>query len=250
MRSQRLLKLYKRRIEAAMEVLSIVLRERVDDRDRVRKLLEEVYRRYALQPIRGKAWPEDIWDKEMATLYAVAKYALGLDQDEPDLFRSVFGVEEAYEEAANVILSSKQSAEEKVKLVGFLLGGSLESNTLARVFRVVTTESLLGFRSEEDVERLLREAAKLFPEHVDTVKKYARYYIALKTAEAIAAGLVRDRVTKEAFKQALAARIGLDRILPDDEYVGYIARNVYSVPLRRLRNTLSLKGEAAGGRGT
>jgi hypothetical protein len=223
-----------------MEVLSHILRERILERKKVRKLLEEVYRRHALQPLRGRAWPNDIWDKEIATLYALAKYALALDQEDPDTFRTIFSVEEAYEEAAEVILSSRDE-DEKVKLVGFILGGSIESNNLARMFRVILTEVLLGFRSEHDIERLLRETAKLFPDHIDTVRKYARYYIALRTAEAIAAGLIRNRITKEAYKQALAARIGLSRILPDDDYIGYIARTLYSVHSRKLESILSLE---------
>ncbi len=236
---------HKARIEAAMEIISRILREKITERKRVVKLVEEVYRSKALQPIRGKAWPHDIWDKEVATVYVVAKYALNIHEEEPSIFHKVFSVEEALEEVADTILDTSRPREEKVRMVKFLLGGSLDSNTFARVFRVVATAVLLGFRSENDIEKLLKLTAQLFPEQSETARKYARYYIALRTAEAIARGVIRDRIAKEAFKQALAARIGLEKIIPDDEYIGYIAKTLFSLPEKKLRNVLSLSGGRA-----
>jgi hypothetical protein len=70
----------RQRIDAALDVLSRLLREKITDRGKAVKILEETYRKRALQPLRGKAWPQDIWDKEMATLYTIAKYALMLNE--------------------------------------------------------------------------------------------------------------------------------------------------------------------------
>jgi hypothetical protein len=68
------------RIDAAMEALSIILQKGVADRQEAVRILSEVYQRHAVQPIRGKAWPPDIWDKEMATLYVLAKYAFMVNE--------------------------------------------------------------------------------------------------------------------------------------------------------------------------
>ena len=76
------------------------------------------------------------------------------------------------------------------------------------------------------------------------MRKYTRYYIAARLAQAIAAGIVRSRIAKEAFKQALAAKIGLEKIMPDDEYVEYIASTVFGVPKRRLARILGKAEEA------
>ena len=230
--------LQRQRIEAAIEALSLILSKKVRSRKDAVRIVEEVYRRYALQPIRGRAWPPDIWDKELATLYAVGKYALAVHEEDSETFRTVFSVEETFEDAATVILSDR-SDDEKRKLVGFLLGGDVESNSLARMFRVIATQVILGFRDERDIEELIRRTAELFPDQSDTARKYARYYIALRVAEAIASGKVRNRIEKEALKQALAARIGLPKILPDDEYIEYIARNVFGVSPRRLKSVLA-----------
>ena len=228
----------RQRIDAAMETLSKLLRDEVFDRKKAVKLLEKVYKSKAIQPLRGKAWPEDIWDKEMATLYVIAKYALVLDEENPDFFHKLFNYEETLEETANIV--RERPVEEARKLALFMLGGSIDDNTVARLLRVVTTAVVMGFKGENELIELLRKLGKVFPEQEHTVRKYARYFIALRVAQAIAAGLIRSRIDKEAFKQALAAKIGLEKIMPDDEYIAFIASTVFEVPRKRLQKILSI----------
>ena len=232
----------KGRIEAAMEALSLILQRGVSDREEAVRILSEVYKRHAVQPIRGKAWPPDIWDKEMATLYVLAKYAFMLDQENPELFEKLFNYEETLEEAARI--AREKPIEEARRLILFLLGGEASDNTVARLLRVESTKVLLGFGSEDEFIDLLHRLAKILPEQERTVRKYTRYYIAARLAQAIAAGIVRSRIAKEAFKQALAAKIGLEKIMPDDEYVEYIAATVFGVPKRRLARILGKPEEA------
>ncbi|KSW11968.1 hypothetical protein CF15_04025 [Pyrodictium occultum] len=238
---------HKQRIDAAMEVLSRLLQEGTSDRRKAVKLLEEVYKERAVQPIRGKAWPEDIWDKEMATLYVIAKYALALNEENPELFHKLFSYEETLEEASELI--REKPPEEARKLALFMLGGSINDNTVARMLRIVATTIIMGFASENTIIELLHKLVKVFPEHERTVRKYARYFIALRVAQAIAARLIRSRIEKEAFKQALAARIGLDKIMPDDEYIAFIASTVFEVPRRRLARILSMEEKEGKARG-
>ncbi len=226
----------RQRIEAAMEALSAILNKGVTERKEAVKILEETYKRHAVQPIRGKAWPPDIWDKEMATLFTLAKYAFMLDEENPDLFNKVFSYEETLEEAARII--REKPPEDARRLALFLLGGNIDDNTVARLLRVESTKVTLGFEDEDKLIELLHKLPKVFPEHEKTVRKYTRYYIALRLAQAIAAGIVRSRITKEAFKQALAVKIGLEKTMPDDEYVEHIALTVFAVPKRRLSRIL------------
>jgi hypothetical protein len=231
----------KQRIDAALDVLSRLLRDNITDRRRAVKLVEETYRKRALQPLRGKAWPPDIWDKEMATLYTIAKYALMLNEENPEFFHKLFSYEETLEEAAKAIV--ERDVEEARKLATFLLGGDVSDNTIARMLRVVATSVVLGFRDEDYMIKLLQKLPKVLPEAEKTVRKFARFYIALRLAQAIAARVVRNRITKEAFKQALAARIGIEKVMPDDEYVMFIAANVFEVPQSKLRRILTVKSK-------
>ncbi len=229
------------RINAAMEALSRILQEKITDRERATSILEDTYRKRAIQPLRGKAWPSDIWDKEMATLYVIAKYALMLNEENPELFHKLFNYEETLEEAANTIL--EKSPEDARKIVLFLLGGQIDDNTIARLLRVLTTKVVTGFEDEDKLIKLLQLLPKVFPEQERTVRKYARFYIALRVAQSIAMREIRSRIAKEAFKQALAARIGLPRIMPDDEYIAFIATNVFEVPRKKLSRILGAKEE-------
>jgi len=222
----------KARIDAAMEALSTILQKGVSDREEARRILSETYQRHAVQPIRGKAWPPDIWDKEMATLYVLAKYAFALDEESPDMFKKLFSYEETLEDVADIIRS--KPVEEARRLALFLLGGSADDNTIARLLRVESTKVLLGFGDEDKFIDLLKKIVQVIPEQETTVRKYTRYYIATRLAQAIAAGIVRTRIAKEAYKQALAAKIGLEKTMPDDSYVQYIAATIFGVPKRRL----------------
>ncbi len=224
------------RIDAAMEALSTILRSGVRRREEAVKILSEVYQRHAVQPIRGKAWPPDIWDKEMATLYVLAKYAFMLNEENPDLFSKIFAYEETLEDAARLAL--EKPPEEARRLILFMLGGNIDDNTVARLLRIEATKVLLGFGDEDEFIELLRRLIKILPEQEKTIRKYTRYFIAIRLAQAIAAGIVRSRISKEAYKQALAAKIGLEKTMPDDNYVEYIAATVFSVPKKRLIHIL------------
>ncbi len=233
---------HRRRIRAALEALSRIMKAGVRERREAVKILMNTYNEMAVQPIRGKAWPPDIWDKEMATLYTLAKHALHLYERSPELMHSLFGFEEVMEDAGSAVLETED--EEKArKLLLFYLGGDVSDNTIARLLRVFVTEATLGYRSFEDVENLIKKLAATLPEKEQTLRKYTRFYIALRVAQLIAAGLVKNRIVKEAVKQALAARIGVKKSIPDDEYIGYIARNVFEVPKRRLTQILGQQEE-------
>jgi hypothetical protein len=244
-----MLSLVEPRRDATQELVNLVELGKVSDRDGAREALERLYRERALQPIRGKAWPEDLWDKELATVYILAKYILGVKVSES--FRKIFYMEETLEEAVELLTSDKEDEEVK-RWVLFLLGGAVDSNTIARLLRIQATKVVFGLSDDDTMARLLRRLATIFPEEQNSVRKYARYYIALRTAQMIALHKVRNRIEKEAFKQALAARIELPKVLPDDDYIKYIALNVFNVPKKVVekvfaKENLTKRGKPRGG---
>ncbi len=207
-------------------------------RKEIEELLRKYYEEKRVVPFKGKATPEDLYDKELTSLYVVGKYGLGLDKEYREIFDEVFYHEKTYERIIELLLREEHGARE---LILNLLGGSLEPNTLARILRVMFTMVVLGFRKEEEFYKLLRVFANYFPEHKDTLRKYTRFYIAFRVAEAIAKGEVKNKVSKEALKQSLALRIGFERSIPDDKYIYTIAREVFKVPQKILKNTLNIE---------
>ena len=232
---------YRKRVTVAVDLIGEALEEEWD-RERLKKELSKRYEEEGISPLRGLALPIDILDKELSTLYVVSKYGLGIEDETSHLFE----YEEKLERAAELLLEKGAESREEVRK---LLGG-VDSNTLSRAFRVVFTAVVLGFRPEEELIRLLHRAKEAFPEEEKTVKKYSRFYIAFRVAEAIAKGEVNSKVDKEALKQSLALRLGLPKILPDDEYVYVIAKEVFGVDEEKLQRILKLKrGERRKERG-
>ncbi len=234
---------YKKRIQIAVNILSEIIRRGEQlDRKNVVEILRRTYEKQGLKPLKGKATPEDIYDKEMSSLYVIGKYGLGLDEEYPGLFNKIFYLEKLYEEVIDKILSGEYDSARNM-LKGASPTGVIDSNTIARVLRVVFTKTILGFIDENEFAKILQETAKAFPEEERTVKNYARFYIAFRIAEAIYRGEIRNKTYKEAYKRALALRLGFPLSTPSDEYIAIIAKEVFNIPDNILNKTLSLKKE-------
>ena len=233
-----------RRRIAVLTDIWVKLLDRVDaelsfDRDDLKKLLEDMYNMEGLSPIKGKATPPDIFEKELVSLYVVGKYGMQLYEDLPEIFDRLFYNEMKYDEAVSYLLEEEP---EKARRLVEMMFGEVTMNLLAKIFRVMVVRELFGFNGEEKFAALIASAAKAFPELEDGIKKYLRFYIAIKVADAIARGEIRDRITKEVWKQALALRLGYDKsVIPDDAYIAHIAREVFKVPRRVLVRLLRLQ---------
>ncbi|MEM4718271.1 MAG: DUF2192 domain-containing protein, partial [Desulfurococcaceae archaeon] len=78
---------HKTRIQVAIAILSELVKSiNQIDRSKAIEILKETYASRRLQPIKGKTTPQDIYDKEMSTLYVIGKYGLRLDSEYPELF--------------------------------------------------------------------------------------------------------------------------------------------------------------------
>uniref|UniRef100_A0A7J3ZJI7 DUF2192 domain-containing protein n=1 Tax=Fervidicoccus fontis TaxID=683846 RepID=A0A7J3ZJI7_9CREN len=233
---------YKEKVSIAVDIIAAIIEKNLRERKKAIEILKSKYESARISPFRGVALPEDIYDKEMATLYVVGKYGMGIDQDYPGLFNSVFDKEQKYERAVATLLEDGLSSSEKREGVTQLLG-EITGNELARMFRLVFTKIVLGFGEESELVKTLRKAREVFPEFEREIKNYAKFYIGFKLAERICTGEIRDRVEKEAEKQALNLSFGLGRTMPDDDYVYNIARNVFRVPKSLALRVLSINEE-------
>ncbi|GBF08885.1 hypothetical protein apy_06100 [Aeropyrum pernix] len=231
----------RRRISILMDVWERMLQEWEKGgltRERAIEILKEVYGRERIKPLKGAANPPDLFEKELASLYVVGKYGMGLESDYPELFDKVFHDEIRYEEAIKILLTEKPStARMKVET---LLGGSFDENTIARMLRLKLAEVYFGFSSQDSLKNLLKRLSEAFPEYKEMASKYARFYIAFKIADDIQKGEVRDRLTKEATKQALALEFSWlgRKVLPDDTYIRVIAEDVFKLNNRVLDSIL------------
>ncbi len=226
---------HKRRIEACTYIWSALLKKHFRKRKDVVAFLEKVYKQYDVEPIRGRTKIE-IFDKEMATLYLVGKYGLGLDpQDYSDIFNNIFTVELKCEDAADRILNGADP--EQVIKDNM---GRVDENMIFRVIRLVFTASLLGFRNEKDLVKLLERLEEKFPQYGKRFLRFKKFYIAFRIAEGVAVGKIRNRLEKEALKHALCIKLNATRAAPSDNLVREIAVNVLKADEVEVNDVLKI----------
>jgi len=229
---------YRKRIQIIVDLLGEIIRKgNVTSREELRELIKETYEKHGIVPIKGKATPPDLYDKEIASLYVIAKYGLALDDEYPSLFDNLFRTEEKYEEAIKNILENNYE-EARKNLIEASSQGQIDSNTVARMLRVAFTKLLFGFITEDEFAEILKKTAEAIPEEERTVRNFVRFYIAFKVAEMISRGEIRNKGFKEASKKAIGLRLGFPRIAPRDDYIEAIAKEVFMVPDKVLEKVL------------
>ncbi|MET1160421.1 MAG: DUF2192 domain-containing protein [Thermoprotei archaeon] len=231
---------YRKRITILVDLLNDIIHMGSLSRKEIAELLQKTYKKYKLAPIKGKATPPDLYDKEIASLYVIGKYGLGLDEEYPDLFSKIFYIEQEFEKALNYIMLGEYEEARKI-LKSLSPSNVVDSNTVARMLRIPLTKLLFGFMSEEEFAKILKTVLDAIPEEERTIRNYVRFYIAYKTAEEIYKGSIRNKQYKEAYKRALALRLGFPKTVPNDDYVAIIAKEVFHVPEHVLEKILSLK---------
>lgn len=234
---------YRFRIRVVVDILNeIISLNKEITRKNVVDIVKKMYEKHGLKPFKGKANPIDLYDKELSSLYVIGKYGLGLDTDYPDLFNKIFYVEKTLEECINLVASGRYNeSRELLKSISSL--NVIDSNTVAKMLRIPFTKLLFGFMSEEEFSDILKRTLESFPEEARTVRNYVKFYIAFKIAEMIYRGRIKDKSYKEAYKKAVAIRLGFPRIMPDDEYIYAISREVFNISEEILCRILSVKRE-------
>jgi len=223
---------YRDRVEACNEVLAKVLAQRIQDREAVVEMLKRSYEVRGIEPLRG--WSAyNLYDKEMALLYALGRYGLGLSPSDYPFLAEVFNKELAYEEAYRDVLTGS-SFEEAVKA---RLGGFTQEGVF-RVLRMAVSLVVLGFEPEDNLAKVFHRANEELESLRPNLFSFMRFYVALRTAERIASGEVRSKGEKEAFKLALCLRMGAPNMAPPDDLIKLISKAVFKVPERRLVRVL------------
>jgi len=225
--------LHKERVEIAVNIWGEILNGSVSTRKELVELLREAYESEKIEPIRGKT-KIDIYDKELATVFIVGKYGLGLDE-EIEKFRSLFEVEYA----AYTVLERVMKGENPRKAVQEVFE-KVDENIVFRVLRLAMTAVALGFMPEDELSKVLLAFEKSFPEYAPNFLGFKRFYIAYKLAESIAKGEIRNRIEKEALKHAMCLRLSSEKAAPPDWLIREIAVKVLKIPEHRVNDALSL----------
>lgn len=202
-------------------------------REYVIERLKNEYNKEKLSPIKGASDPKDLFDKEMASLYVLGKYGMGLEMQYPELFDSVFSQEIKMDQVNEILLSDDLDSK-KDKILAII--GGINGNTIAKIMRLGLTKEYFGFADQKSVAKLADSLKKTFPDQENEVNKYMKFYAAFKISKAIDDGTVRNRITKEALRQALAIELNIDKKnMPKDNYIMKIASDAFNIPRKVIR---------------
>jgi len=228
-------KLHRERIEVALSIWSEILKGNIGSREELVNRLKSQYIRNNIEPIRGKT-KINIYDKELATVYLVGRYGLGLDSKEYEkYFQTLFKKEYLCEKAIEQILSG-----ENPKKVIQKLFGKADEDIVFRILRIVATGVFLDFKTEDDLLNLIKIFEKEFPVYGKKFDGFKKFYIAFKMAEQIAGGMIRNRIEKETLKHALCLKFNAVKSAPSDSFVREIATKVLKADEFRVNDTLSM----------
>ncbi|MEM2502115.1 MAG: DUF2192 domain-containing protein, partial [Acidilobaceae archaeon] len=128
----------KKRINVLMDVWNNIIEYWEESggslsRSDVTRILMDAYNRESIKPLKGAANPADLYDKELASLYVVGRYGMGLEEQYPDIFDKIFREEIKYENVINIMSKEPlEIAREKIKVIL----GDVDDNTLSRILRL------------------------------------------------------------------------------------------------------------------
>ncbi len=232
--------LYKSRIEAATEIWSKIMRNEVSTRNQLEELVYIVYKQRGIEPFRGLSKVR-IYDKEIATIYIVGKYGLGiLDGELTNALKNLFNVEIACDEAYNFLkvrsfqLSDNNDTEQFRSMVNNEVLGPRTEERGFRLLRYVFTGTIMRFFPEEDFVGTYRALSTAFPDLAGRFMNYVRFYVAFRVAEDIALGSIKRVEEKKIMKYTHCLRLNLTKCAPHDKLIREIALRVYRVPRRTL----------------
>jgi len=224
----------RKRVKAYVDALGELLMNNEPSRELAINLVKKALERENVEPLRGASKPDDIFEKELISLYIIGNRGLGIKDEYKDLFEKVFYKEIKYDRIVQVLLSSNSPARARKAILEIL--PELSEVDVAKILRYALTLYYLDFEKAELVIDVIRKLRDAFPEHEDTIRRFTKFFIAVKLADEISSGSIRNRVEKEIRKQLLSIKTGIEKSTPSDDYVVKVAKVVFNIPSKTLEN--------------
>jgi len=224
----------RKRVKAYVDAISELLMDPEPSRERAAELVRKHLESEGVEPFRGASKPDDIFEKELISLYIVGVRGLGIRDDYSEIFSKVFDKEERYEEIIKLLTSDLPI--EKVREGIKSLIPDMSEGDVARILRFALTLYYLDFEPYEFVVKAIKRMLEALPEFEDTIRRFTKFFVAVKLAEEISSGSIRNKVEKEIRKQLISLETGVPKSTPSDSYVAKIASVTYEIPDKVLSN--------------
>lgn len=230
------LSLKRKRVKAYVNALSELILLDNPTREAAIEIVKNSLSASGVEPFRGISKPVDIYEKELISLYVVGTRGLGIHEEYSDKFNKVFYVEKQYDDMLKIIETSDLSTlKDSLKQ---LLGKDINDSDIARVLRLLMTMYYLDFINSNYVVMMLKKVANAFPESIETIRRFVKFFIAIKISSDIASGLIRNKMKKDLTKQLISLDIGVSKAVPSDRYIQEIAKILFNIPREVISKVL------------
>ncbi len=220
--------LKRKRVKAYVDALSELILMDNPTREAAVEILKKALEAGGVEPFRGVTKPPDIYEKELMSLYVIGSRGLDIHEEYGDKFSKAFYKEKLYDDLLKVAESDDVSSlKDRFKQ---LLGREVEDSDIARLLRLIMTLYYLDFINYNHVVTLLKKISAAFPEYIDTVRRFVKFFIAIKISSDIASGLIKNKMRKDLAKQLISLDIGISRAVPSDRYIREIAKILFNIP--------------------
>ncbi|MEM0454188.1 MAG: DUF2192 domain-containing protein [Sulfolobales archaeon] len=228
--------LKRKRVKAYVNALSELILLDNPTREAAIEIVKNSLSASGVEPFRGISKPVDIYEKELISLYVVGTRGLGIHEEYSDKFNKVFYVEKQYDDMLKIIETSDLSTlKDSLKQ---LLGKDINDSDIARVLRLLMTMYYLDFINSNYVVMMLKKVANAFPESIETIRRFVKFFIAIKISSDIASGLIRNKMKKDLTKQLISLDIGVSKAVPSDRYIQEIAKILFNIPREVISKVL------------
>ncbi len=236
----------RKRVKAYVDAISELVLDSDPTREKAAELVKKHLEIEGVEPFRGASKPSDIFEKELISMYIIGVRGLGIREDCEGLFRKVFDKEMRYEEVIK-LLSSDLPIERVREGIKSLVPGISEGD-VAKVLRFALMLYYLDFEPYEFVTKVIRRMLEALPEFEETIRRFTKFFVAVKIAEEISSGSIRNRVEKEIRKQVISLETGVPKSTPSDNYVAKVASVTYEIPEKVLSSIFGKKDSSRGGK--
>ncbi len=244
--------LYRERIQVAVDLWDRILRGQITNRAQLEEQLYAEYKKRGIEPFRGFSKIR-IYDKEIATVFVVGKYGLGLGDDIIESTKHIFTVEYKCDKAYLILKERNFTIDDFVKdaVRNLINNPDLGLGVEDRVFRFmryVFTGTLLNFFPEEDFVATYRALQEIFPELKDILIRYVKFYVAFKIAEGIVLGQITNPAERKIYKYAYCVKLNVQKCAPSDKLIREVTIRVYKAPKKLVdRLFADLAARSSGG---
>ncbi len=211
--------------------------------EKLRRSLEEA----RVEPFRGIRHSEDVYEKELTSVYIVATRIMRLPFGRlSGIFEEVFSSEINLDRVTTVVKRRGEPGETRSAVESYL--GRADEANLSRIIRFLTTEYYLDLIGEDEAVRSVRNLVRAYPELSDKFGRMTKFFVAVVVGSKIATDEIRAAIDMEARKKAIAISLGLSRGAPSDEYLVDVAKIVYGNggSIRRLAEVLKNRSTRFG----